>query len=186
MASLLRKIAVLALATCAFSGSIPGPLFTIRERQIKPSNVTCPVGLLAVNRSYSELTVFSNRHVAQVSWVVPACSNPANDRGWNPPAGSKVRRFSLRPAGYEELQRFLDTPEVKALTSFMNAGGGVGDYEIEIHRRSGLQTVSVLSLLPNHSELLRNPTLLSVICRAKDIAGDKHPGWCPASPTRSP
>ena len=122
VASLLRKTSVLALATCAFSGSVPGPLFTIRERQVKPANVVCPVGLLAVNRSYSELTVFSDRQVAQVSWVVPACSNPANDRGWNPPAGSKVRRFGLRPAGYQELQRFLDTTEVKALTSFMNAG----------------------------------------------------------------
>ena|SRR5258708_834984 len=186
VASLLRKTAVLALATCAFSGSVSSPLFRVRERQIKPGNATCPVGLLVVNLSYSELTVFSDRHVAQVSWVVPACSKPANDRGWNPPASSKVRRFTLLPADYEGLQRFLDGPEVMALTSFMNAGYGGGDYEIEIRRPSGLQTVSVVSLLPNHVELQRNPTLLRVICRAKDIAGDERPRWCPVSPDRPP
>jgi hypothetical protein len=140
-------------------------------------------GLPAVNLSYSELTVFSDRHVAQVSWVMPACSKPANDRGWNPPASSKVRRFTLPPADYEGLQRFLVGPEVKALTSFTNASYG---YEIEIRRPSGLQTVSVVSLLPNHVELQRNPTLLCVICRAKAIAGDEHPRWCPVSPDRPP
>jgi hypothetical protein len=95
VACLLRKTGVLALATYGFSSSVPGPVFTVRERQIKPANVICPVGLLVVSRSYSELTVFSDHHVTQVSWIVPGCSNPANDRGWNPPAGNKARRFTL-------------------------------------------------------------------------------------------
>jgi hypothetical protein len=183
----MRTIVVLALlATCAYSRSVRGPLFSVRERQRKPANVTCPIGLLMVNLLYSELTVFHDGQVTQVSWVMPACSHPADAWGWTPPAGSKVRRFTLRRGYYEGLQRFLDGPKVKALRSFMNAGGGVGDYEIEIHRLSGLQTVSVVSLLPNHDELRRNPTLLRVICRAKDIAGDEHPGWCPTSPARYP
>ena len=65
---------------------------------------------------------------------------------------------------------------------FMNAGPGVGDYEIEIHRVSGIQTIGVISLSPNHFQLQQDPTLLQLICAAKAIAGDKREEWCPGAP----
>ena len=75
---------------------------------------------------------------------------------------------------------------MKSLRDFLNAGGGVGDYDIEIHRSSGVQRIPIVSLMPEHDELKRDPTLLQVICEAKRIAGDKRPPWCPNSPDSYP
>jgi hypothetical protein len=178
----LRTLAVLALlATCAFGSAVRNPLFTVRERQRKPATVSCFDGLIEVALSYSELTVFNDGQATQVAWVVPACSNPAQAWEWTPPPGSKIRRFKLVSGEYEQLKGFLDSREVRALTSFMNAGPGVADYEIKIHRLSGVQTVPVVSLMPNHFELRCDPTLLRLICKAKNIAGDERPAWCMAS-----
>jgi hypothetical protein len=67
----------------------------------------------------------------------------------------------------------------------MNAGFGVGDYDIEIHRTSGVQKIPVVSFLPEHDSLKRDNTLLRVICEAKEIAGDKRTAWCPNPPPNS-
>jgi hypothetical protein len=88
-------------------------------------------------------------------------------------------------ATLDQLKRFLDNPEVKSLVGFMNAGFGVGDYDIEIHRTSGVQKIPVVSFLPEHDSLKRDNTLLRVICEAKVIAGDKPPAWCPNPPLNS-
>jgi hypothetical protein len=79
------------------------------------------------------------------------------------------------------LKCFLDRPEVKAVGDFMNAGPGVGDYEIEIHRTSGMQRIHVFSFVPEQ----RDRSVLRMICEAKQIAGDEHPAWCPNLPLSS-
>jgi hypothetical protein len=82
----------------------------------------------------------------------------------------------------DQLKVFLDGPEVKAIGDFLNAGPGVGDYEIEIYRASVVQRVPVFSFVPAQ----RDKALLRLICEAKQMAGDKHPAWCPNTPLNSP
>ena len=169
---------------CAFAQS--NPLFVVRERLRQPTGTFCPVGRLVVGLSYSELTVSSDGQVQHAAWIVPACSNPIHAWDWAAPAGSKVRRFSLSPVVLDQLKGFLDRAEVKAVRDFLNAGPGVGDYEIEIHHASGMQRIPVVSLMPEHDELKRDPTLLLLICKAKEIGDDERPRWCPNSPQAEP
>jgi hypothetical protein len=126
--------------------------------------------------------VFSDGQAKEVIWSVPPCSPPELASEWKAPAASKDRRFALPAGGLDQLRGFLDRPEVESLTDFMNAGPGVGDYDIEIYRPSRMQRIQVLSLMPNHYELKRDPTLLRVICKSKQIAGEELPDWCPDTP----
>jgi hypothetical protein len=162
--------------------SVPNPLLTVRERLKTIGTLNCHVGLvgygLSCGLSYSELTVFSDGQVQKVNWSVPPCSDPVLASEWKAPVSSKARRFMLPQGALKQLQSFLDRPEVKDLRDFLNAGSGVGDYEIEIHRASGVQRVPVFSLMPSHYSLKQDPTLLRVICRAKEIGGDERPPWC--------
>ena len=169
---------------CAFAQS--NPLFVVRERLRQPTGTFCPVGRLVVGLSYSELIVSSDGQVQHAAWRVPACSDPTHAWDWAAPAGSKVRRFSLSPVVFDQLKGFLDRAEVKAVRDFLNAGPGVGDYEIEIRHASGMQRIPVVSLMPEHNELKRDPTLLLLICEAKEIGGDERPHWCPNSPQAEP
>ena len=162
---------------CAFAQS--NPMFAVRERMRQEVGTTiCPVGQLVVGLSYSELTVSSDGHVQHAVWTVPACSDPAHAWDWAAPAGTRVRRFSLRPVVLNQLKAFLDRPEVKAIGNFLNAGPGVADYEIEIHRVPGIQRIPVFSFVPSE----RENALLRLICEAKQIAADKHAAWCPIAP----
>jgi hypothetical protein len=157
---------------------VPNPLLTVRERLKTIGTLNCHVGLVAYGLSYSELTVFSDGQVQKVNWSVPPCSDPVLASEWKAPVGSKARRFMLPQGALKQLQSFLDRPEVKDLRDFLNAGSGVGDYNIEIHRASGVQRIPVFSLMPSHYSLKQDPTLLRVICRAKEIEGDERPPWC--------
>ena len=157
---------------------VPNPLLTVRERLKTIVSLNCHVGLVGYGLSYSELTVFSDGQVQKVNWSVPPCSDPVLASEWKAPVGSKARRFMLPQGALKQLQSFLDRPEVKDLRDFLNAGSGVGDYDIEIHRASGVQRVPVFSLMPSHYSLMQDPTLLRVICRAKEIGGDERPPWC--------
>jgi hypothetical protein len=158
--------------------SMPNPLLIVRERLTTIGTLNCREGFVHHGFSYSELTVFSDGQVQKVNWSVPPCSDPASASEWKAPVGSNARRFVLPQGALEQLQSFLDRPEVRDLRDFMNAGFGVGDYDIEIHRASGVQKIPVLSLMPSHYSLKQNPTLLRVICRAKEIGGDEQPPWC--------
>jgi hypothetical protein len=157
---------------------VPNPLLTVRERLKTIDALNCHAGLVGYGLSYSELTVFNDGQVEKVNWSVPPCSDPVLAWEWKVPVGSKDRRFMLPPGAFKQLQSFLDRPEVKDLRDFLNAGPGVGDYDIEIHRVAGVQRVPVVSLMPSHYSLRQDPTLLRLICRAKEIGGDERPPWC--------
>lgn len=159
------------------------PLFVVRER-VHPliDSLDCPQGRVVYGLSYSVITVFTDGKVTHAVWYVPPCSDPARAREWTAPADIRARDFALSPDALAQLRRFLDRSEVRSLRDFLNAGPGVGDYEIEIRRASGVQRIPVVSLMPEHDELKRDPTLLQLICEAKEIAGDKLPAWCPNSP----
>jgi hypothetical protein len=73
--------------------------------------------------------------------------------------------------------------DVKEISSFMNAGPGVGDFKIAIARPAGIQNIDALSLLPDHDQLVKHPALIHLICRAKDMGriasnSGELPGWC--------
>ena len=183
----MKTIALLAvLAVCGSADTVGKPWFTVRERLENWAKGSCPAGTLGVELSYSELIVFDDGKATQVSWEVPACSYPTRAWEWTPPASSKMRRFSLPTSDIDRLRKLLDSPNVKGLTMFLNAGPGVGDYEIEIARASGVQKIPVVSLPPDHYELRRDPALLHVICRAKELAGGERPRWCPVSDPNAP
>jgi hypothetical protein len=72
---------------------------------------------------------------------------------------------------------------MKGIGSFMNAGPGVGDFKIAIARPAGLQNVDVLSLMPDHVQLVKYPALIHLICKAKDMGriasnSGELPSWC--------
>lgn len=156
------------------------PLFVVRER-LHPliGAFECPQGRVVYGISYSVITVFTDGEGTSTGWRIPPCSDPARAIGWTVPSDGKIHNFSLSQVALDQLRNFLDRPEVGRLRDFMNAGPGVGDYDIEIHRASEVQRIPVMSLMPEHDELKRDPTLLQVICRAKEIAGDARPTWCP-------
>jgi hypothetical protein len=166
---LRNSVSFLFLAVCA-SGSTGRPMLIVSERTQRASmgTLNCE-GKLSVSRSLSSITFFDDGEVTKLAWTAPACSDPAKAWVWTPPAGTRVRRSKLQAGDRDVLQRFLDLPEVKALTDFMNEGPGVGDYQIEIQRASGIQKISVRSLMPEHDQLRHDRTLLRVIGRAKEM-----------------
>jgi hypothetical protein len=83
----------------------------------------------------------------------------------------------------EHLKTFLDRADVKGIGSFMNAGPGAGDFKIAIARPSDTQNIDVISLMPNHVQLVEYPALIHLICKAKDMArisskSGELPNWC--------
>jgi hypothetical protein len=129
------------------------PLFIMRERLSTWAKRPCPLGTLVKDLSLSELTIFIGGDAEQHTWHIPACTDPSRAWDWKPPVGNDVRKRRIGSSDYQRFRKFLDDPNVTALTSFLNAGPGIGDYEIEIHRASGVQQVSVGSLAPDHVEL---------------------------------
>ena len=155
------------------------PLFVIRERLYTPSTAFCPVGKAVYGISYSVISVFPDKRGSETIWSVLPCSDAVRAIEWAVSANAKTNDFALSPDALAELRSFLDRPAVNSLRDFMNAGYGGGDYEIEIRRSSGVQRIPVISLMPEHDELKHDPTLIQVICKAKQIAGDERPAWCP-------
>src|SRR5262245_2768914 len=173
--------AVLLAAFTSFEAadSADNPLLTIRERLTTSQRQQCPSGTLSNDVSFSELRVFAREQGEERTWRVAGCTSATDPRDWTAPSGSKLRKFRVAPPEYQRLKALLDSSSVNNLTSFMNAGPGVGDYEIEISRPSGVQRISVVALMPEHVELRRDPTLLRLICAAKQIAAIPRPSWCP-------
>ena len=166
-------------------------LLTQQERQSHSAarpNPRCKPSPYETPITYSELTVFDSREVVyQISTVVPCLGqvvDPPWGFRWDAPDGTKaVFRYRLSLLEFEQLKTFLDRADVKGIDSFMNAGPGVGDFKIAIARPSGTQNIEVLSLMPNHDQLVKNPALIHLVCKAKDMArisskSGELPDWC--------
>ena len=167
------------------------PLFTQQERQshadVRP-NPLCRPEPYETPISYSELSVFDSREIVyRISTVAPCLGHvgdPPLAHRWEAPGGTAaVFRSTLSAADFEQLEIFLDRADVRALQSFMNAGPGVGDFKVAIARSGGTQSIEVLSLSPNHVQLLDDPSLIHLICKAKALAriashDGELPEWC--------
>ena len=167
------------------------PLLTQHERQLHSAarpNPLCKPSPYETSNTYSELTVFDSRVVIyQISKIVSCLGqivDPPWAVRWDAPGGTKaVFRHRLSVPELEHLKSFLDRADVKGIGSFMNAGPGVGDFKIAIARPSGTQNIEVVSLMPNHVQLVKYPALIHLICKAKDMArisskSGELPNWC--------
>jgi hypothetical protein len=188
---------VLALFTCAAFVSCPDtypqdrPLFTQHERQSHASarpNPLCKPTPYETPITYSELTVFVSGEVLYQTSAVAPCLGQVGDPPWGlrwegPSSSTFVFRHRLSALEFTQLKTFLDQEDVKEISSFMNAGPGVGDFKIAIARPTGIQNIDVLSLMPNHAQLVKYPALIDLICKAKDMAriasnSGERPRWC--------
>lgn len=177
---------------CAADASSQGrPLFTQRERQshapARP-NPLCKPEAYETPITYSDISVFDSREVVfRISTVAP-CLGQAGDppfrRRWEGPSGTaNVFRHTLSVPEFEQLKIFLERADVQGIHSFMNAGPGVGDFKIAIARPAGMQNIDVLSLSPEHVQLVKDPSLIHLICKAKEMArvaarSGELPEWC--------
>lgn len=167
------------------------PLFTQHERQSHAAarpNSLCKPEPYETPITYSEVSVFDTREVVyQISTVVP-CLGQVGDpplalRWQAPSATAVVFRSRLSTPEFEQLKIFLDRADVQGIQSFMNAGPGVGDFKVAIARPTGTQNIEVASLSPNHFQLVADPSLIHVICKAKEMAriasrSGELPEWC--------
>jgi hypothetical protein len=167
------------------------PLFTQHERQAHVAarpNPLCRPEPYENSITYSELTVFDSREIVyQISTVVRCLGevgDPPLAHRWEAPSGTAaVFRSTLSAPEFERLKIFLDRADVRGIQSFMNAGPGVGDFKVAITRPVGTQNIEVLSLSPNHFQLVDDPSLIHLICRAKEMArtasrSGELPEWC--------
>lgn len=65
----------------------------------------------------------------------------------------------------------------------MNAGPGVGDFKLAIVRAAGTQTIEAVSFNPGHFQLIEDPSLIHLICKASEIGrmasgSGEPPEWC--------
>ena len=131
--------------------------------------------------------MFDSREVVyRVSTAVPCLGqvgDPPFARRWEGPSGTaSAFRHTLSASEFEQLKIFLDRADVQGLQSFMNAGPGVGDFKIAITRPAGPQNIDVASLSPDHFQLVKDPSLIHLVCKAKDMARvasrGELPEWC--------
>lgn len=179
------------------------PLFTQHERQSHAAarpNPLCRPEPYETPITYSEVTVFDSREVVyQISTVVPCLGqvgDPPLAHRWEAPSGTAaVFRYRLSAPEFEQLKTFLDRADVQGIHSFMNAGPGVGDFKVAIARPAGTQNIDVVSLSPNHFQLVNDPALIHLICKAKEMArissgSGELPDWCrnarPLNPASRP
>lgn len=179
------------------------PLFTQHERQSHAAarpNSLCKPEPYETPITYSELSVFDSREVVyRISTVVPCLGHvgdPPLVLRWEAPnATAVVFRSRLSTPEFEQLRLLLERPDVQGIQSFMNAGPGVGDFKVAIARPTGTQIIEVASLSPNHFQLVADPSLIHVICKAKEMAriasrSGELPEWCrtarPLSPAVGP
>jgi hypothetical protein len=167
------------------------PLLVQQERQSHAAarpNPLCKASPYETPISYSELTVLESGEVVYRTSAVAPCLGQLGDPPWalrwDAPSDPKsVFRYKLSLVELTELRTFLDRADVKAISSFLNAGPGVGDFKIAIARPAGTQNIDVLSLMPQHVQLLEYPALIHLICKAKDMGriasnSGKLPAWC--------
>jgi predicted GH43/DUF377 family glycosyl hydrolase len=176
-----------------FSAPVPRglPLFTQQERQLSAAarpNPLCKPSPFEIPITYSKLTVLDSGEVVYQTSAVAPCvgqvADPPWRLRWEAPSGTTTGfRYTLSAPELEQLKSFLDRADVKGIESFLNAGPGVGDFKIAIARPSATQNIEVLSLMPNHVQLVDNPALIHLICKAKDLArmasrSGELPDWC--------
>ena len=166
------------------------PLFTQHERQSHGSarsNPLCKPEPYDTPITYSEITVFDNREVVYRRSTEAPCMGEIGDppfaRRWGPSGTAAVFRHMLSASEFEQLKEFLDQTDVKNIRSFMDAGPGVGDFKVAIARPAGIQHIEVLSLSPDHFQLVKDPSLIHLVCKAKEMArvaagAGELPEWC--------
>jgi hypothetical protein len=166
------------------------PLFQQHERQSQAAarrNPLCKPEPYDTPITYAETTVLDSREIVyRVSSVVPCLGqvgDPPFARRWEGPSGTaSVFRHTLSALEFERFKVFLDRADVQGIHSFMNAGPGVGDFKIAIARPAGMQNLEVLSLNPDHFQLVKDPSLIHLICKAKELARaaarGELPEWC--------
>jgi hypothetical protein len=178
------------------------PLFTQRERQAQAparSNSRCKPEPYDKTITFSEITVLESREVEyRISTLTPCLGevgNPPFALRWDAPHSGKatVSHYTLPATDFEQFKIFLDREDVRDIHDFMNAGPGVGDFKIAITRAAGPQNIEVVSLSPNHIELVARPALIHLVCQAKEMArrasrSGELPDWCrnarPLKPVR--
>ena len=188
-AALMSGAAFLLGGADAFSQA--RPLFTQHERQSNGAarpNSRCSPEPYETAITYSEVTVFESREVVHRTSTAVSCLGEVGDppfaRQWEAPSGAaKVFRTTLSATEFEQFKIFLERADVRGIRSFMNAGPGVGDFKIAIARPPGTQDIEVLSLSPDHFQLVNDPSLIHLICKAKEMAqtasrSDEVPDWC--------
>ena len=179
------------------------PLFTQHERQSHAAarpNPLCRPEPYETAITYSQVTVFDSREVVyQISTAVP-CLGQAGDPPlalrWEAPSGTAaVFRYRLSAPEFDQLKTFLERADVQGIHSFMNAGPGVGAFKVAIARPTGTQNIDVVSLSPDHFQLINDPALIHLICKAKEMArissgSGELPDWCrnarPLNPASGP
>jgi hypothetical protein len=173
----------------AFSQS--KPVLTQYERQNPAGrkDSSCTSGF---RRSFitSKLMVFDSGDVLYEPSTHTFCDGetvplPPGGNAWDIPSGdTKTFRYRLSTNELSRLRSFLNRTEVKALSAFMNAGPGVGNFKVVIDRPSGAQEVDVISLLPKHVQFAQDTSLIQLVCMAKDMAqvaswgASATPDWC--------
>jgi hypothetical protein len=177
------------------------PLFTEHERQAAARpNPLCTPEPYETQITYSEVTVLDSREIVYRISTVVLCRGQVGDPPfalrWEAPSGTAaVFRSRLSAPEFEQLKIFLDRADVRAIQSFMNAGPGVGDFKVAIARPAGTQNIEVVSLSPNHFQLVDDPSLIHLVCKAKAMAriasrSGEPPEWCrnarPLKPASGP
>jgi hypothetical protein len=180
------------------------PLFTQHERQSRAAarpNPLCRPEPYETPITYSQVTVFDSGEVVyQISNEVHCLRQQVGDPPlalrWEAPGGTAaVFRYRLSALEFQRFKAFLDRADVQGIHSFMNAGPGVGDFKVAIARPAGTQNIDVVSLSPNHFQLVNDPALIHVICKAKEMArissnSGELPDWCrnvrPLNPASGP
>jgi hypothetical protein len=201
MLSLLLAGGASLYGTAAFPQT--QPLFTQHERQSHADarpNPLCKPEPYETPITYSKLTVFDSREIVyQMSTVAPCLgqvADPPLAHRWEAPSGTvAVFRSTLSAPEFEQFKIFLDRADVRRIQSFMNAGPGVGDFKVAITRADGPQNIEVASLSPNHFQLVEDPSLIHLVCKAKAMAriasrSVELPEWCtnarPLKPATGP
>jgi hypothetical protein len=155
------------------------PLLTQYERQtpVSRKDTSCKNGYRRTFTS-SKLTVFATREVLYEPSQHSFCEPNEVQSG-----EKHVFRYALSLADFTQFKNFLDRADVKAIQNFFNAGPGVGNFKIAIRRPSGVQNIDAVSLMPKHIQLVKDPALVHLVCRAKEMArvaskSNETPDWC--------
>jgi hypothetical protein len=166
----LLAISSLIASSCALVDRAHRPLWIVDERQHVGAapGASCPSGSPILGQlAYSRLSVFHDRRVSLEVAEQTVCRDTTDNVWWEEPkvprVGSRTFRYRLPDKEFDQIKALLESPSVKELATFANAGPGVGDFKLAIDRSSRTQNVIVIGLMPNHYSLQQDPALLHVI-----------------------
>ncbi len=186
-------LAMLAFS-CFLRAAEPQPIFVQVERTkaIYRRDTSCKSGVQGAFTT-SQLNVLETREIVYELVEHAICQGdyvrPFDLHWFDTRDKREVFRTSLSVADFQRFSGYLDSDEVKGICGlYPNAGPGVGDFEIEITRHSGVQKIGVISLSPRRVQNSpREIPLVLLICKAKDIAHRASksamvPDWCSSLP----